>query len=74
MKRLLWPDSLRGRLIILALVCLVVFQMVNTATLFLVQYQLRASRITQLSCQAAEWFLLIDSTEQSKRQKHLYLY
>ena len=71
MKRWLWPDSLRGRLIILALVCFVVFQMVNTATLFLVQYQLRASRITQLSCQAAEWFLLIDSTEQSKRQELL---
>ena len=71
MKRLLWPDSLRGRLIILALVCLVVFQMVNTATLFLVQYQLRVSRITQLSCQTAEWYLLVDSTEQSRQAELL---
>ncbi len=71
MKRWLWPDSLRGRLIILALVCLVVFQMVNTATLFLVQYRQRTFRIVQLSSQAAEWFLLVNSTERSRQQELL---
>ena len=55
MKRLLWPDSLRGRLIILALFCLVLFQAVNTATLFFVQHQQRVHRLTLLASQTAEW-------------------
>ena len=58
MKRLLWPDSLRGRLIILALFCLVLFQAVNTATLFFVQHQQREHRLTLLASQAAEWYTI----------------
>ncbi len=60
MKRLLWPDSLRGRLIILALFCLVLFQAVNSATLLLVQHQQREHRITLLASQTAEWYTILN--------------
>ena len=69
MKRLLWPDSLRGRLIILALFCLVLFQAVNTATLFFVQHQQRMNRLTLLASQTAEWYSILNgkSTEEQKK-------
>jgi len=71
MKRFLWPDSLRGRLIILALVCLVFFQSVNTATLFFVQYQQRSQRLTILVNQAAEWYTLFNKLGEEQRQAQL---
>ncbi|MBR3881581.1 MAG: hypothetical protein IKJ34_08330, partial [Mailhella sp.] len=69
MKRFLWPDSLRGRLIILALVCLVFFQSVNTATLFFVQYQQRTQRLTLLANQAAEWYTLLNGQSEERQQE-----
>ena len=78
MKRLLWPDSLRGRLIILALCCLVLFQAVNTATLFFVQHQQRMNRITLLASQTAEWYSILNGQSPEQREKTLetlgYLY
>ena len=63
MKRLLWPDSLRGRLIIIALFCLVLFQAVNTATLFLVQHQQRMHRLTLFASQTAEWYTMLNGKD-----------
>ena len=71
MKRLLWPDSLRGRLIILALFCLVLFQAVNTATLFLVQHQQRMSRLTLLASQTAEWYTILNGKSPEQREETL---
>lgn len=71
MKRWLWPDSLRGRLIILALVCLISFQAVNTATLVFVQYQQRAYRLTLLASQTAEWYTLLKDKREEQRQETL---
>lgn len=71
MKRFLWPDSLRGRLIILALVCLAFFQSVNTATLFFVQYQQRTQRVTLLVKQTVEWYTLINGQSPERQQELL---
>ena len=71
MKRWLWPDSLRGRLIIIALVCLVFFQAVNTATLFFVQYQQRSYRLTLLISQTAEWYLRLNKADHAERRAML---
>ena len=71
MKRLLWPDSLRGRLIILALFCLVLFQAVNTATLFFVQHQQRMNRITLLASQTAEWYSILNGKSPEQQEKLL---
>ena len=71
MKGLLWPDSLRGRLIILALFCLVLFQAVNTATLFFVQHQQREYRLTLLTSQTAEWYSILKDKEPSRQQELL---
>lgn len=71
MKRFLWPDSLRGRLIILALFCLVVFQSVNTATLFFVQHQQRTNRLTLMASQAAEWYTLFNVQDNERRREML---
>ena len=67
MKRLLWPDSLRGRLIILALFCLVLFQAVNTATLFFVQHQQRVHRLTLLASQTAEWYSILNGKDKAEQ-------
>ena len=71
MKRWLWPDSLRGRLIILALVCLISFQAVNTATLFFVQYQQRVYRLTLLASQTAEWYTMLNGRERDQQEAAL---
>ncbi|MBQ4326331.1 MAG: HAMP domain-containing histidine kinase [Mailhella sp.] len=71
MKRLLWPDSLRGRLIILALFCLVLFQAVNTATLFFVQHQQREHRLTLLASQAAEWYTILNGKDKAQQEEIL---
>ena len=71
MKRLLWPDSLRGRLIILALFCLILFQAVNTATLFFVQYQQREHRLALLASQTAEWYSILNGKEQHEQEEML---
>ena len=71
MKRLLWPDSLRGRLIIIALFCLVLFQAVNTATLFFVQHQQRMSRLTLLASQTAEWYTILNGKSPEQRDEML---
>ena len=71
MKRLLWPDSLRGRLIILALFCLVLFQAVNTATLFFVQHQQRMNRLTLLASQTAEWYSILKDKDPSRQEELL---
>jgi signal transduction histidine kinase len=71
MKRWLWPDSLRGRLIILALVCLISFQAVNTATLFVVQYQQRVYRLTLLASQTAEWYTLLNGRKAEEQEAAL---
>ena len=71
MKRLLWPDSLRGRLIIIALFCLVLFQAVNTATLFFVQHQQRMSRLTLLASQTAEWYTILNGKSLEQREEIL---
>ena len=68
MKRLLWPDSLRGRLIILALFCLVLFQAVNTATLFFVQHQQRVHRLTLLASQTAEWYSILNGKDRAEQE------
>ena len=68
MKRLLWPDSLRGRLIILALFCLVLFQAVNTATLFFVQHQQRVHRLTLLASQTAEWYSILNGKGKEEQE------
>lgn len=71
MKRLLWPDSLRGRLIILALFCLVLFQAVNTATLFFVQHQQRIHRLTLFASQTAEWYAMLNGKDPKQQKKLL---
>ena len=71
MKRLLWPDSLRGRLIILALFCLVLFQAVNTATLFFVQHQQRVHRLTLLASQTAEWYSILNGKDKAEQEEIL---
>ena len=71
MKRLLWPDSLRGRLIIIALFCLVLFQAVNTATLFFVQHQQRIHRLTLFSSQTAEWYAMLNGKEPNQQKELL---
>ena len=71
MKRLLWPDSLRGRLIILALFCLVLFQAVNTATLFFVQHQQRVHRLTLLASQTAEWYSILNGKGRTAQEEIL---
>lgn len=70
MKRLLWPDSLRIRLIVLSLGCLVLFQLVNGATFFLNQRQQWEQRAAWLARQTAEWYFFLRGAEEI-RQRHV---
>ena len=66
-----WPDSLRGQLLLLTLVCLVLFQVVNGSTILLQQRHQRELRAAWLARQTAEWYMLIKSGDAAEQARML---